>query len=132
VRQFVVILCLLLNVSVMLMAFDTTHAHVDATAAAGVDVHSGHDHDFDLHSDVDHHDASEHVVDMKASLGTLNPFQSTFWSDWLPLVWFVALTLLAAPLCVAVFSSRTSDPRPPSRRGHWRPPLRGPPAFSIR
>lgn len=134
VRRFLVILCLIANLSILLMPFDTTHAHVSSTADLSADVHSGHSHDFDP----DHHgDAGEHVVDLQGSVSAQNPFQSKFWSakfwsDFMPLACLVVLTYLVAPLCLTVFAPPLSDPKPASRHGYWRPPLRGPPAFSIR
>jgi hypothetical protein len=143
VRRFLVILCLLLNLSVLLMPFDTTHAHVSSAADLSTDVHSGHSHDLDHQHDLDHdhaldhgHDhetgTADHVVDLQAAVSAQNSLQSMAWSDWIPLACLVVLTFLAAQRCIAVFAPPSSDPKPASRRGYWRPPLRGPPAFSIR
>lgn len=137
-RRFLVILCLLLNLSVLLMPFDTTHAHVSSAADLSTDVHSGHSHDLDHQHDFDHdHDhetgtSADHVVDLQAAASAQNSLQSMAWSDWIPLACLVALTFLAAQRCIAVFAPLCSDPKPASRRGYWRPPLRGPPVFSIR
>jgi hypothetical protein len=120
---------LVLNLSVLLMPFDTTHAHISSTAASSTDVHSGHSHDLDPHSE---HDAGEHVVDLHGSFGTQNAFQSKFWSDWIPLACLVVMTLVVSQLCLAILAPPLSDPKPVSRHGYWRPPLRGPPVFSIR
>lgn len=132
-RRFLVILCLLLNLSVLLMPFDTTHAHVSSAAAFSADVHSGHSHDLDPHHDHETGAAAEHVVDLRAAVSPQNTFQSMAWSGWMPLASLVVLTLLlVGQRCLAFFAPPSSDPKPPSRRGYWRPPLRGPPAISIR
>jgi predicted RNA-binding Zn ribbon-like protein len=132
VRRFLVILCLLLNVSVTLMPFDTAHAHISPAHTLRADIHSGHSHDLDLDASHDDHEKGAQIVDFRTSASTQNPFQSTFWSDWMPLLCLVALTVLVAQLCTAAFSPPSSDPKPASRHGYWRPPLRGPPAYSIR
>ena len=131
VRRSLVILCLLLNLSVLLMPFDTTHAHVSSAAALSTDVHSGHSHDFDGDHEHDHGSPGDQVVELRGSISSQNTFQSMFWSDWIPLACLVALTLFVARLCT-VFAPPASDPNPAPRHGYWRPPLRGPPAFSIR
>jgi hypothetical protein len=132
VRRFLVILCLLLNVSVTLMPFNTAHAHVSTAHTLSADIHSGHSHDLDLDASAHDHEKGAQIVDFRNAASAQNSFQSTVWSDWMPLLCLVALTVLVARLCTAAFSPPSSDPKPASRHGYWRPPLRGPPAFSIR
>jgi hypothetical protein len=135
VRRSLVILCLLLNLSVLLMPFDTSHAHISSAASVSTDVHSGHSHDLEPHS-LRHSesvpDTDDHVVDLQGSLSAQNTFQSMFWSHWIPLACLVAIAFLVAQPRVAAFSPPSSEPHRASWRGHWRPPLRGPPVFSIR
>jgi hypothetical protein len=117
------------------MPFDTPHAHVSSAADVSTDVHSGHSHDLghghDHDEDYDSGADVDLVVDLRASVSAQNTLQSMAWSDWIPLASLVALTFLAARLCIAVFAPPSSDPKPAARHGYWRPPLRGPPAFSI-
>jgi hypothetical protein len=124
-----------LNLSVLLMPFDTSHAHISSAASLSTAVHSGHSHDLEPHSHP-HSDsapgAAEQIVDLQGSLSAQNTFQSMSWSNWIPLACLVAIAFLVARPRVAVFSPPSSDPERASRRGHWRPPLRGPPVFSIR
>ena len=131
-RRFLVILCLLLNVSVTLMPFSTAHAHISTDHTLSADIHSGHSHDLDLDASHHDHEKADQVVDFRTPVSAQNSFQSSFWSDWMPLFCLAALTVLVAQLCTAAFSPPSSDPKPASRHGYWRPPLRGPPAFSIR
>lgn len=115
------------------MPFDTTHAHVSSDAPFGADVHSGHSHDLDHHHDDETDTGAGHVVDLRAAVSAQNTFQSMFWSDWVPLASLVVLALLlVGQRCLAYFAPPSSDPKPASRHGYWRPPLRGPPAISIR
>ena len=135
VRKLLVLICLLANISLMLIPFDRTHAHVVAehghTHAS--DVHGGHSHDFDLHGDTgEAGDGDEQVVvDMKPALTSQGTFQSAFWAYWVPLACTAVLLLAAAQFCLRLVAPPRSDSRPLSRHGHWRPPLRGPPTFSI-
>jgi hypothetical protein len=115
----------------LLMPFDTTHAHIGSAADLSTDVHSGHSHDLDPHHDHDSGADADHVVDLRAAVSAQNTFQAMVWSDWIPLASLVVLTFLVAQRCIAVFAPPSSDPRPAARHGYWRPPLRGPPAFSI-
>ena len=114
------------------MPFETTHAHVSSAAALSTDVHSGHSHDLEFNSESDASSDGDQVVDLQGALSAQNTFQSMYWSDWIPLAGMVVLTFLVAQLCIAVFAPPCSDPKPAPRHGYWRPPLRGPPAFSIR
>jgi hypothetical protein len=135
VRKLLVLICLLTNISLMLIPFDSTHAHVTAdhghTHAS--DVHGGHSHDFDLYGDVDDDSDTDEqvVVDMKPALTSQGTLPSAFLTLWLPLACTLVLLLAVAQFCVRIIAPPRSDPRPTSRHGHWRPPLRGPPTFSI-
>lgn len=132
VRKLLIVICLLANISVMLMPFDSTHAHVssDHGHTHASDVHGDHSHDFDLFGDLDDGD-EQIVVDMKPALTSQGVFQSAFWTYWVPLACTVVLLLAVAQFCLRSIAPHRSDPRPLSRNGHWRPPLRGPPNFSI-
>lgn len=109
------------------------HAHVSQGGVAAAenphrlsaDIHSGHSHDV---SSTGTHDF---VVDLDPTLTSQSSGQFTFWSHWLPLGCAVVLFVLVAQLCIGLFSPLKSSPAQTSQRGHWRPPLRGPPAFSI-
>jgi hypothetical protein len=81
VRKLLVLICLLANISLMLIPFDSTHAHVDSDHghAHASDVHGGHHHDFDFHGDVDETD-EQVVVDMQPALSSQGAFQSLFWT----------------------------------------------------
>ncbi|MBL8266737.1 hypothetical protein [Steroidobacter sp.] len=117
------------------MPFDTSHAHISSAASMSAEVHSGHSHDLEPHPHPHPESVPEtgdQVVDLQGSVSAQNTFQSMFWSNWIPLACLVALAFLVAQPCIAVFSPPSSDPNRASRRGHWRPPLRGPPVFSIR
>ena len=132
VRKLLVLICLLANLGLMLIPFDSTHAHVaaDHGHTHAPDVHGGQSHDFDLFVDAD--DTDQVVVDLKPELTSQITFQSAFSSYGIPLACTVVLLLAVAQLCVRLIAPHRSDPRPlPRRGGHWRPPLRGPPAFSI-
>jgi hypothetical protein len=135
VRSLVTILCLLLNVSILLMPFDSTHAHVtsDHGHTHASDVHGGHSHDFDLYGDIDESDDTDEqiVVDMKPTLTSHGTPQAVFWTYWVPVACTVVLLLAVAQFCLRLVAPHRSDPRPLSRHGHWRPPLRGPPTSSI-
>lgn len=128
-RRFLVILCLLANLSLLLMPFDSTHAHVSSDHSHAADVHGGHSHDFD--HGVAGEEAHRSVVDLKPALSSQNTFQSAFLTFWLPLACTFVLTLLVVQLCVGSVAPARSDPKPPSHHPYWRPPLRGPPSFSI-
>src|SRR6185503_581620 len=109
-----------------------THAHVgsDHGHSHVSDVHGGHSHDLGRDGDVD--DSPEQiVVDMKPALTSQGNFQSVFWAYWVPLTCTLVLLLAVAQLCLLLVAPHRSDPRLLTRDGHWRPPLRGPPAFSI-
>lgn len=125
-------ICLLANISLMLIPFDSTHAHVssDHGHTHASDVHGGHSHDLDLYADIDDTD-EQVVVDMKPALTSQGTFQSVFWTYWVPLACTVVLLLAVALFCLRLVAPPRSDPRQLSRHGHWRPPLRGPPAISI-
>lgn len=132
-RKLLVLICLLANISLLLMPFDSTHAHVtsDHGHTHASDVHGGHSHDFGLYDEVDQDADEQIVVDMKPALTSPGNFQSVFWTYWVPLACTVVLLLGVAQLCLRIVSYPRSDSRPLTRHGHWRPPLRGPPAFSI-
>ncbi|HEY5755658.1 MAG TPA: hypothetical protein VIU34_07535 [Steroidobacter sp.] len=132
-RKLLVLICLLANISLLLIPFDSTHAHVtsDHGHSHPSDVHGGHSHDLDLYGDVDEAD-EQIVVDMKPVLTTQGNFQSAFWTFWVPLACTVVLLLAVVQSCLRLVAPPRSDLRPLSRHGHWRPPLRGPPSFSIR
>lgn len=132
VRKLLVLIGLLANISLMLIPFDRTHAHVvsEHGHTHASDVHGGHSHDFDFYGDAG--DGVEQVVvDMKPALTSQGTFQSAFWAYWVPLACTVVLLPAVAQSCLRLAAPHRSDPRPLSRHGHWRPPLRGPPTFSI-
>lgn len=131
-RKLLIVICLLTNISVLLIPFDSTHAHVspDHGHTHVSDVHGGHSHDFDLFGDIDDGD-EQIVVDMKPALTSQGIFKSALGAYWVPLACTVVLLLAVAQLCLRSVPPPRSDPRPLSRHGHWRPPLRGPPSFSL-
>lgn len=133
-RRFVLILCMLLNVSVMLVSFNSTHAHVGTGAHHHTDVHGGHSHDFGHTHDVDggHPPAEvDKVVDLTPALTSQSSTPSVSWTHWLPLVCVVAILSVGVQVCLSLLRPPQSDPPPASQRGYWRPPLRGPPPISI-
>ena len=135
-RKLLLVICLLANVSLMLIPFDGMLAHVtsDHGHTHASDVHGGHSHDFDVFGDVDATDG-QIVVDMKPALTSQGTSQSAFWASFwaycVPLACTVVWLLAVAQLCLRSVAPRQSDPRPHSLYGHWRPPLRGPPASCI-
>ena len=131
-RRFLVILCLLANLSLVLMPFDSTHAHVSSDHSHATAVHGGHNHDFDHGMQNDQGDEADRaIVDLKPALSSQNTFQSAFLTFWLPLACTFVLALLVVQLCLGSVAPTRSDPKPLSHHPYWRPPLRGPPSFSI-
>lgn len=128
-RRFLLILCLLANLSLLLMPFDSTHAHVSPDHSHAADVHGGHSHDFD--HEVSDHDADHSVVSLKPAVSSQNNFQSAFLTLWLPLACAFVVTLLVVQQYLGTVKPSRSDPKPPSHHPYWRPPLRGPPSLSI-
>lgn len=86
-----------MNVSILLMPFESTHAHVtsDHGHTHASEVHGGHSHDFDVYGDVDHTD-EQIVVDMKPALTSQGTAQAVFWTSWVPLACTVVLLLAVA------------------------------------
>ena len=131
-RLFVLLLCLLLNVSFLLAPFSHVHAHLGQLDDSAL-VHGGHSHDFDAHESADHHADDwqdhdvEHVIDLDSERAGQIANGLT-WSQWLPLLCMVGLLFSMAP------SRAFLLPRPPrsrpvlsSQHPPWPPPLRGPP-----
>lgn len=110
VRRLAIILCMLVNVSILLIPFSTTHAHVGSGAHHHADVHGGHSHDFEHgHGASDGHDPAdaEQVIDLEPALTNQSTSSSAFWTYWLPLA--CVLTVLAAgmQICVLVLRPRS-------------------------
>jgi hypothetical protein len=136
VRAVTILLCWLLNVSVVLIPFSALHAHLRADEGRQI-VHGGHGHELP-HA---HHAAADHdvshgegddadVVDLQP---TLTSYSSTFsfWSHWLPLVCAIVVLACTMPLILSLLRPPRASHAPHSSFFLWRPPLRGPPTFSI-
>jgi hypothetical protein len=124
------LLSVLLNLSILLMPFDLAHAHVGSTNQSSAEVHIGHAHDFDHGSN--EHRSDESIIDLTDAHIFQPRKNSTLWSDWLPLACVILLTAGVAQLYFLLPIAHRTDPALSSSHGYWRPPLRGPPAFSIR
>jgi hypothetical protein len=140
-------LCLLLNASVLLTPFNTTHAHVGHDQQSA-EVHGGHRHDVahGHEGGVEHsHDdwfeeefsgtapasGEAQVIELDAAVTNQSSLTSIAWVQWLPLACVIAVLAIGTQFCLAILRPPKSSPRSRSHRAYWRPPLRGPPP-SIR
>lgn len=131
-RCVTILVCLLLNVSFLLVPFSHVHAHLDHLDDSAL-VHGGHSHDFDDYDSAHHHadDSLKHDAERVIDLDGDRPGQAAnalSWSKWLPLLCTVGLFFSVALTRVFLL------PRPPrnrpvlsSQHPPWPPPLRGPP-----
>jgi hypothetical protein len=111
------------SLSFVLMPYSTLHAHV--ADDEHTHVHGGHAHDFDSDRDVR---SVDEVVKMSVAATTSSP-STLGWTNWLPLIYVVALLSLSVPFVTAILRPPARDSEPIPRRPHRQPPLRGPPTF---
>lgn len=123
-RRALIILCTLMTLSAVLAPIRSLHVHEDADHH--VLIHDGHVHDHDGHES---HTVG-HMVDMH-SVQALAAMDGSGWSQWILAQPLFLAWLLVAPTLQTLFRPPISKHLPSGRRQHWRPPLRGPPAFSI-
>ena len=117
------VLCSVVSLSFVLMPYSTLHAHV--ADHEHTHVHGGHLHDFDSDHDVR---AVDEVVKISVAATTSSP-STPDWTDWLPLIYVVALLSLGVPFVTAILRPPARESEPIPRRPHRQPPLRGPPTF---
>jgi hypothetical protein len=119
------VVCWMMCISFVLMPYSTLHAHVDDHEH--MHVHGGHVHDFDKGYDLKH---ADQVVPVTVT-ATTGP-TGLDWTSWLPIFYVLTGLALALPFLTAILRPPARDSEPIPRRFHWQPPLRGPPAISIR
>jgi hypothetical protein len=120
-----VVVCSMMCISWVLMPYSTLHAHVDDHDHTHV--HGGHVHDFGKEYDLKH---ADQVVPISVTAAT-SP-TGLDWTHWLPIFYVLTGLALALPFLTAILRPPERDSEPIPRRFHWQPPLRGPPAISIR
>lgn len=138
-RRLAILLCVLMNISLVLVPFRTLHAHVSHDHA--VVLHGGHSHDFDHDDDHDHGGGHAHdghvsqVPDQVLNVHFATVDASISPAAWLPFVAFVcalAFCFSFRPYLTAVLRPPAADVRLIStRRNFLHPPLRGPPSIAI-
>jgi hypothetical protein len=136
-------LCLLLNASVLLTPFNTTHAHVGHDQQSA-EVHDGHRHGFARGHEhgVEHaHDdgfeeeiagggsasGEVQVIELDAAVANQSSLTSIAWVQWLPLACVIAVLAIGMQFCLVILRPPKSSPRSRSHHAYLRPPLRGPP-----
>jgi len=121
--------CVLLSLTVASLPLNREHAHVDATDGSTTAIHLDHSHDAAAGGEPAT-GGDDHIVQVSDHT-RLAKFKWSDGADWLFLAFFAALIILLARFSTLVLLRRKGDSPPPSRELSWRPPLRGPPHFSI-
>jgi len=123
-RRTLVIFCALLTITAVLAPIRSLHVHLDSDHH--LLIHDGHLHDHDGHES---HSVG-HVVDMH-SVQSQAAIEGAGWTSWGLALPLLVVWLFAAPFLRTFFRPPIAIHLPEGRRHHWRPPLRGPPVFSI-
>jgi hypothetical protein len=126
-RRYGLALVTLMCISFVLVPFNTLHAHVSADHDHTL-VHGGHGHDVAVDDSAHEIGEGDHVV--HAHFAATDGGATFTWVHWLPLLGALGLLLLFLPRVVRSPRPQRLDDWPAHRRGHWRPPLRGPPLNS--
>lgn len=127
-RRFGPMVCVLMCISFALLPFNTLHAHVSADHDHTL-LHGGHSHD-SVAGELAHETAEGDQV-LQAHFAVADAGASSGWLHWLPLIFALGSLLLFLPRVFFVPRPPGPDDWPIHSRGHWRPPLRGPPLTSI-
>jgi hypothetical protein len=128
-RRAVVFFCIALNISFMLMSVGTLHMHISSDHHhEHVLLHGGHVHDHDH----ERHElpASDHVINVHAG-ASQSMVSAGEWKSFGLLLAVLGVWCLALPYVTPLLRPPSVVHPFPGRPSYWRPPLRGPPAFSI-
>ena len=118
----------LMALSFLLVPFNTVHAHIDDHHGRSL-VHGGHLHASTQGDEVHGLNGFDHYVSAQLVASDKSPGSMS--AEWMPVFWFMAPETLGVAAIHEVFRPPGDDPPLVYRHSWRRPPLRGPPRFSI-
>lgn len=128
VRRVTFVIISLMALSFLLMPSNTVHAHIDDDHGHSL-VHGGHLHDSAQGDEV--HGLTGFDYYVSAQLVALDKSPGSMSAEWTPVFWFIAPVTPGVSAIHEVFRPPGDDPPLVHRHSWRRPPLRGPPLFSI-